>query len=504
MRLQALPLSVSQEKARYGSALRGTIVQEQVAGVICSVDAANGSCDVAASDGRFLSNIPLPGMAADPQGAGGSARIPRRNQPVVIQFGHGWPYIAAMLPVPTDDLADGRPSFDPTDGLSGTGDVDRVGSRPNYRARLPKLKAGDWMESGNQGQALGLLDGGIALLRGSTLAQVQAIGGSDTLKLVGRNTQLMTGFGEMEFGDSGGKAFFALRGGTDQISQVGAGARKWAFEALVGGLAGEGGATGLADLHVARTDGERVHSISLEVDGTARRTCLGNDVFRCGARQEASIAQGRSVIIDSGDDMLDVRNGDRYEMFAGSHNSDVLGSRYCRVGESRRDTIRNEWSVSVGRLASISVSGDPLQATPLTNALAVNVANGSVLFDIGNPLMMDVASAVSGFKVNTHLMGNIELLAKEFGMLMLDSKLAAGSVWIGASTESPNFEPAVLGLKFVEIITNILALFDSHVHQIPLPSVLIGGPTLQPLVPMTPIVSPNVPLSLSKKVMVGL
>jgi len=498
----------SHEKSLFGGALRDSPhKQPEIPGVIVRVNPAQGSCDVSAG-GNYYGNVPLPGLSRDVEGSGGSFEIPRRGTPVVLRLDVGWPVISQVLPISTDQEAVSRPSFDLDPTGSSSGDLFPTDDGPTFLGRMPKdMHLGDRGWVGNQGQKLAVLDGGVVVMEASPMARVEAIQDGDTLVMAGRNARLLTGFGNLEFRDEGGKSSFVFEGGTDQVTQTGAGKENWTVRAEMGG-----DAEGLLNFQTRDLGGQQVSSLTLEMDGSERRYNAGNTTVAVDGRHECSIRQGRQTYVQQGSDYLEVR-GVREEQIYGNHITEAFDTRFCRVGGDRRDTVMRDWSLAAMRNMKINVSGDALQSTPLTNALDVVVTNGSVMFDVGNVTAGDTVKAMSGFKVNTHGPGNVELLANELGMLMMDAALPTASVYVGAniSTQAtapkPSiFEPAVLGWKFIALMTALIATFDSHTHMLPPPLAALAffAPTLPPIPLMSATVAPNVPFSVSKKVMVGM
>lgn len=497
---------LASEKRIFGGALREPPKRSQMPGIIVRVNPLQGSCDVSAG-GNYYGNIPLPDLARDVEGSGGEFKIVRRGTPVVLRLDMGWPIIAQVLPISTDQEAVGRPSFklDPTGSASG--DLFSSDDGPTFLGRLPKdMHMGDRGWVGNQGQKLAILDGGVVSMEASPMALVEVNQDEDTLLMAGRNTRLMTGFGNIEFNDRGGKSSFVFEGGTDQITQTGAGKKNWTISAEMGGEA-----EGLVDFQTRNLGGQRVSSLTMNIDGSEQRYNAGNTSVAVDGAHQCTVKQGRSVFITQGSDYLEVR-GAREEQIYGNYITEAFDTRFCRVGGDRRDEVMRDWNLAAMRNMKVNVSGDALQANPTTNALDFTVTNGSVLFDIGNAAAGDFPKAMSGFKVNTHGPGNVELLATELGMLMIDAALPAASVYIGANiSTTPTapkggiFEPAVLGWKFIELITRIVTAHDTHVHILPPPlaSLAFFAPTLPPVIPMSPMVLPNLPFSVSKKVMVG-
>lgn len=498
----------STEKPLFGGALRQTPKQRtSVPGVIVRVNPLQGSCDVSAG-GNYYGNVPLPNLARDVAGSGGEFNVPRRGTPVVLRLDVGWPTISQILPISTDQEALDRPSFELDATGSSGGDLFAADDGPTFLGRLPKdMHLGDRGWIGNQGQKLAILEGGVVTLEASPMARVEAVQ-DDTLIMAGRNTRLMTGFGNVEFHDEGGKSWFVFEGGTDQVTQTGAGRDKWTIRAEMGG-----DAEGLVDFQTRDLTGQRVASVSMGMDGSEQRYNAGNTSVSVAGSHACSIQQGRSTLIQQGADYLEVQ-GDREERVYGNLITETFDTRFSRVGGDRRDTVMRDWSLATMRNMKVNVSGDAISSNPLTNALDFVVTNGSVMFDVGNALAGDLKKALSGFKVNTYGgAGNIELLANEAGLLMLDAALPTASVYIGANVSTQltapkgaGFEPAVLGWRFIALMNAIIATFDTHVHPLPPPLAFLAGgaPTLFPIVQMSATVQPNVPFSVSKKVMIGL
>ena len=503
-----MPMGFATEQPLFGGALRKSPHRaSQIPGVIARVNPLQGSCDVSAA-GNYYGNVPLPDLARDAEGSGGEFKIVRRGTPVVLRLDMGWPVIAQVLPISTDQEAVGRPSFaiDPS-GSSG-GDLFSNNDGPTFLGRMPKdLHMGDRGWVGNQGQRLAILDGGVISMEASPMAKVEVIQDEDTLLMAGRNTRLISGFGNVEFRDSGGKSSFVFEGGTDQITQTGAGKENWTIRTEIGGEA-----EGLVNLQTRNLEGQRIASLTMDMDGSERRFNAGNTSVAVEGSHECSIKQGRLIRIQQGNDFLEVQ-GAREEHVYGNYITEAFDTRFCRVGGDRRDTVMRDWTLAAMRNMKVNVSGDVALSNPTTNALDFTVTNGSVLFDVGSPIAGDSFKALSGFKVLTHGLGNVELLATELGMLMMDASLPLGSVYVGANLSSQKtapkgagFEPAVLGWKFIALMTAVVSTFDTHVHMLPPPlaALAFGAPTLVPLVLMSATVAPNIPFSVSKKVMVGM
>jgi len=493
----------SHEDPLFGGALTESPTRKKhKPGVIVRVNPKQGSCDVA-SEGCYYANVPMPGLDPDPEGSGGDYAVKKRGLPVMLRMDAGWPVISQVLPISTDPSALARPRFrvDPTS--SSSDELFDSADGPTFLGRMPRdAHMGDRVWMGNQGQHLALLEGGIATLSASPMSLVEVNQEGDTTLVAGRNTRILSGFGRMEFRDSEGKSSFLFEGGTDQLTQSGAGKENWTSHLEIGG-----NSEGVLDFRTQNLAGDRMTAFSIDMDGSASHYNAGNVTHSVDGIQENYVGQGRATLIQQGNDEYELSNGTRNERIYGNLTRECFDTLFCRVGSNRRDNVSSDWSIATGRNMKFNVSGDALFSNPTTNALDFTVTNGSVLFDVGNVVAGDTGKSISGFKVNTHGLGNVELLAKELGMAMMDAALPAASVYVGASLPyNPKFEPAVLGWKFITLIQTIVKTYDTHVHMLPPPVAALAAfaPTLTPILPMTPLVDPALPVSVSKKVMVGL
>jgi hypothetical protein len=494
--------AISSERLAFGSALgagaRANSSPRHLRCTILRVNPNKGRCDVY-GEGCLYSDVPFPGMTTSPTGTGGTFEIPKVGTPVLVRVSNGIASISQMLPVPTGDGAESKPRFSvletqPDTNLYPSNDGPTMG-------RLPLgMQPGDWCRMGDQGQCLAVLEGGVAKLKASPLAQVEAIGSGDTLKLTGHNLEMITGFGHVSFASDGGKNAFLFEGGTDQITQVGAGRTNWQVRARVGGQA-----EGLADFQLLNLRGERLFTVSLKDDGSVESYRKGHTYETYGGDRAVFLNQGDRRTLMSGDDVLRVVDGSRITTIAANDESQTFGTKTSMIAGARRDNIRNDWSMAVGKTVAFTISGATIP-TPITNALSFKVTKGSVYFDVGDPLAGDIPpSAISSFRVFTKSPGGqIELHAGKTGFVHIDSDMPIGSVWLGGNAFNIPTEPAVLGMQLISLLGQIAGYLDLHMHLLP-PSLSMYGPsTLMPVVQnYLSAVSAAVPTLVSKKVLVG-
>lgn len=464
---------------------------------ILRVNPEKGKCDIY-GEGCYYSDVALPGLTTSSEGAASTIEVPKRGTPVLARVVRGIAAISQYLPVPTDTEAESKPRFSVAE-TQESANFYSTNDGPTY-GRLPRgLLPGDWCKMGEEGQCFALLEGGVAKMRGSPLAQVEAIHDGDTLKLTGRNMQLLSGFGRVVFSDDGGKSAFLFEGGTDQITQVGGGEEKWQVRARVGGEA-----QGIADFQLLNLRGERLFSVSLSNDGSINGQRSGNTSISYGGTKTDDIKRGYSRITRTGNDSLRVADGNRIEWVGGNHQSEIFGTRDILISGSRHDNIRNTWGISVGRTMSFNISGAPIPVPIISKALSYEVTNGDVVFKIGDPLAGDLQSALSSFRVNVKSQGGqIDLQTGPTGLIWIDSGLPVGSIMIGGSMTSPAIEPAVLGIQLIKLLTQLATYYDTHQH-IPPPPLSMFGPVMTPIPPMYgATVASAAPTLVSKKVLIG-
>ena len=481
-------LAAGPGRSRHGSAnsvtyLRATIVR---------VNPDKGKCDVAGNN-SYYSDIPLPNMRMSAGGAGSTVEIPKRGTPVLLRITAGEATISQIIAVPTDSSVETRPRFPVIENATDT-TFYPSDDGPSF-GRLPKgLLPGDWCKMGEEGQCFALLDGGAVTMRATPMAKVEASRIHDTLNLKGRNLNMFTGFGNMIFTDSGGKSSFVFEGGTDQMTQTGGPLEKWQVRARIGGEA-----EGLADFQILGSHGERLFSVVLDGDGSIRQGRTGNTNSNYGGNLVEEIGTGYEKLVRSGNHDLTIMDGSRNDFIVGNDELKLFGSKATMIAGSRNDNIRNRWTLSVGQTATFNISGDPIP-TPLSRAMSFIVSNGSVVFDIGNPIAGDVPSAFSSFRVLTKSQGGqIELRSGITGFTWIDSDKPIGSVMIGGNILNPAIEPAVLGVQLLQLLLNQAMLYDTHTHISASP----GSPTGPTLLPQSPALVSTGATIMSKKVLIG-
>ncbi|RLC88619.1 MAG: hypothetical protein DRJ03_01735 [Chloroflexi bacterium] len=490
-RQQNLP-SGNTNDAQFGNWV-GAYSPVPVRGTIISVNPVSGSCVVKSEFGNFLSNVALPNSTQDPDGGGGTLDIPRRGQDVFVQFGVSHPFIVQFCPVSADLDKDTPPAFSLTE--VGLADVLDGGDAANFAGRLPvDGQPGDWAKIGNQGQRLGVLDGGVCVIGSSPWAQIYTIASpeKDITRIVGRHTQLYSQFGTLEFGEDGGKTWLKLEGGTDQLTESTISPANPTFRALVGGAS-----AGMMSLQTFDREGAPVYEHIVDYDGSVNFHSRGNQTLISEGSLIHDIQLGRTTRVLTENDNLSVLNGDRVEKYQGAQKTSVSGRKALNVGQDYAATVQRDIAFTAGRHIRFSAGGD-LKAKPGDVASQWNVTNGTLYFEIGNPASLDTQAARSGFKVLSMGGGDIMLGALRppsriiLGSMFPDSVVLGGDPMTGAAAFH-----AVKWETLVPILKTLALAIDSHIH------IGMGSPTTPNTVPITPTAETMFQLCRSINVMLG-
>ena len=354
MSIRRKPKGPTRRELAYGEPFNDTNLNDQwiERGNIVAVNPPTCTCNVETETRGRFNGVHFPYLVQDPEGCGGRVYVPRVGQQVVVQQGIGTPFISLGLPTSTDSNAGVGASAAFTEAATySKGALSFSPAAPaDYAAQLPRsLLPGDWMWLGNQGQHLALLDGGVAAMLASPWSQVSCSQEDDTTTVIGRNMNIVTGFGNIRFFDDAGKSGMLFEGRTDQTLESGYGRDNWTVQAKIGG-----DAEGLFDFRINNRDGEAVAKTIWKADGSVVNMTSGD--------QEQTF-DGNMGLTYNGDLLRSIKGSeiisvglDRTENFAGSHTTAVSQNRSCDVLNDRPDIISRDWSMSAGRVHSLKVS----------------------------------------------------------------------------------------------------------------------------------------------------
>lgn len=381
---------------------------------------------------------------------------------VVVSFDLGMPVIDGVLEIPS--AAATTPGI-PTTGVAGSG-LDGTTNRGvgSYRgpAEPSDLLPGDHVFANKSGARVGVLEGGLALLAGSPLAQVRAHGLGDLVEILSRNFRHVTDMGISEIKNADGRVNWSFRGGSDQTNETGADEENWTIRMDLGS---EGD---LFNFELTTPQGQTL--FKLHVDANGRCELFGRD----GVIIQSGAASGEPHVSEHGGDSQDIVRGDREVLTVGDVAATTQGNRAETVdgdatlacGNDLSQQAVRDYGLAVGRNAHYTFAGDGQDH----DALAMDVRTGHAKIAMGAPTFPTAKFAVTtlagdmtfesssggNFKV-TSLLGEASIEARTIKL----KTLAPDSVILGGDTLASHIT------KFEELkatVNMLMSLLDNHSH----------------------------------------
>jgi len=431
-------------------------------GWIFSVSTPRGSCDVKTASGRIHTDLPWPSA-----GGPGEVLVPHTGQRVEVRYDLGSPPVLSPAP---GNLASGRSS---SRNLANEPNAHESAAGPTFAQRIPfGLSEGDWVRVSSHGGVLALMDDGTALMRASELAQVVVVPMADLTRIVGRQLQLQSGAGQVEFATEDGKSNLRIDLGVDESTETHPLKEKWRVRCRVGE---EGD---IVDVRITDPSGGTVyrHHVGPAGDVDVEAATMAFDVlesvvFRTGDRFDVVAGKGMTLQTDG---VMRMSNGGTRVQSRGSSSLHAVGDLSLRAAAGAL-TLGG----TSGLIAQFQGPGIP---NPLTEAASFTVANGSVVWDVGFATDTDIQTALSGFRVNVGSVGGDIRLDSLFGHVSINSPLPGG-IKIGGPalphpapgwSPSPLSSPPVLSVPFLVWAAAVSAILETKTGGVP-------GATVQPL-----------------------
>lgn len=408
--------------------------------------------------------------------------VPKRGDRMLLSRVAGEPLLSKMPPpaVFNPDGEERVPRMTPIPaGAADDAYAQPEINGPDRRGNLPKdVLPGDRVEQGPDGQIMGLLSGGSALLKASDLAQIILTQARNLVRIVGNTVRLDTGMGVLEMRTEEGKSTLDLKLGADEATESGVSAENWRIRAELG-QEGE-----IMDLRVLDTRGRAVYRHHVDPDGR---------VDTLSRRKTEFVDETLRTVIGEDDDRF----------VAGDTRHDLRGDKVVEVGGSQHTTVSGNSALQTGNDLSLQAGHDLLlgatrsgrlffggSALSVADAFLLRAVNGDVTFDVGDPARGDVlASAINlrapvgGIRLTTGL-GRIQLNCAR-----------PGGVGLGGPGAKP-FHPVMYEF-FASMLRVLGALLDSHVH------VVAGVPSSPPVSPVSPTIIGMLPACKSRFVKLG-
>lgn len=418
------------------------------------------TCDVYTERGKLLTGLAWPGLPTviNPPGVGESLLVHFQAGTGILQKG---PPMVSIPPSINRAISHGP-------GAAETTNVPvNDPSQPNFAGKGPTdVLPGDYAIASPTGNYIGVLRGGVNTMKSGEFSKVETHQEKELVRLVGRVIQMFAGAGSVVLDNEDGKTSLVFQIGADE----GAESNPHQENFRIRYSAGQRG--NLSDFRVTDGKGKTVYSAHVFPDGRSERESLSDNQIL--TEDKRTTARDH---FDSG------RN------FAGEFAQEVnfrAGAklRLRSLGRMSLNSINNmsffsgnNMSLTSGNTLSVKANG-PLIPLPINEAMKFDATNGSVVFDIGNPLSGDTGLVNPGFLVDT-LTGDTRFTSLSGGF-SVDS---VGQVKLGGPPLS--FHPfpvlphptsrAIVHDRFMAAIA-ALAL-ELAVHQHPSPA---GGLTLPP------------------------
>jgi hypothetical protein len=366
-----------------------------ITGEILYVNVKSRSAMVYDEDHDKFIEIPLlPKGRDDDLRLNTSEYIPKEGTKVLLQYSNGEAKILGPAPILSEyrdinnkkiqrkltNVSTGDPllygiitdELSTQDGYSET-NCDLVGSNdPIYKktegntnnfsgTSFPDVLPGDHIFTTKDGNALGVLEGGVTYFKASELCQIIGIKYNDLMRIVSRNFEQFTDFGNISIKNDNGATSYVIEGAASQ-SEVRD--NRFTFRMEMGSA---------GDLYkVSVLDGQsrEVSMFHMKSDG---------EIFSLMQNQKTIIRKNKTEII----------HGTVECHFQGAVNSDyksdyvkiIHGSEQRQISNNKTIGIKNDHTVSIGRNSSNNIGGTKLEnilgSIPLSNAVEQNISVGT-------------------------------------------------------------------------------------------------------------------------------
>lgn len=439
-------------------------------GQVVSADPVRMSYTVRTMRGRPLQGVPRIRYSPD------DLTILPRGTSVVIRYDLGLPVIDGVLDLPAAEPESG--------GIPATG-VDSQGSASSdpltgsYRGpgEPSDLLPGDTLLANKSGARAGVLEGGVALLRGSGMAQVRAHVLNDLVEIISRNYRHVTDMGISEVKNADGRVNWSYRGASDQTNEAAGSEENWTIRWDLGSIGD------LLNFELTTPQGQTLFRLHVDSNGRAEIFGLDGVVIQSGSRNnEPHISEHGGDSVDTVHGARTVSTGsDVTETTQGSHSMTVDGTHTQMAGVDWAVSAVRDVGVSAGRNMNVVATGEKTGTT----ALNVSSLGGNYETTVGQPSYPSANYLVRTFK------GNMTFRSSLGGNFLVESALGElHSTTRRAILETMAPDSVILGgnalvahvAKFEQLeilLRAMMTAFDSHIHT------LGGAPTSSPTVPMT-------------------
>jgi len=417
---------------------------------------------------------------------------------VLVSYEFGDPIILGIVTRLNNQASNTTPfSVADVGGFGGEGqNKDLLGTGGNYRlpSEPTSCMPGDWVQTCADGNMIGVLAGGMNVVRSGAFSQIRTHLLNDLVEIISRNYRHVTDMGEFTIKNNDGRINMSFRGGSDQKTEAGSDEENWSIKFDLGS---EGD---MLNLELCTPKGQTLFRFHVDADGQCEIYGINGVSINSGSAangvsseestgNKAKKIQGSQTTVISGSDTLNV---------GGNAKTSVTGDYAVNAGNDLSSNAVRDYGISAGRGLFVAVQG-----STLGDAVVFDIDSGDWVVDIGGPTSLN---PTSGYKMTTWA-GNMEFLSMAAGNFEVTSLLGQLKARTLKTILSTNNLPdsVVLGgdsitghiVKFEQLQAHLLHLYgllDLHTHPItgtagPFPVV---GNALPPLVPFTPQLSAEI------------
>lgn len=333
----------------------------------------------------------------------GDKRILPKGTRVALSEDYGPLLILGVIPA-TSGRDDNENRITVT-GESGSGGEDPIAqnkeSAANYRTKnTPRdLNPNDWVQVGEEGNLIGVLGGGVNVVKSSAFAQIRTHLLNDIVEIISRNFRHVSDMGTSEIKNDGGRITWSFRGGADQLTEAGADQENWTIRIDLGA---EG------DLfHFALTQPDGGTNFSFHVNNEGKLTvytATGVDDRTGGNRRETTLGDR---ITDVKGNENTITRGNQTEKVNGTRDAMVAMSDTLNVGNDRTTSIQRHLTETVGGKHEEKIVGGNVALMKPGDLARETTLNAGWKVNIGDPLSGANPAALAGFNLNTFT-GDIE------------------------------------------------------------------------------------------------
>jgi hypothetical protein len=372
------------------------------------------------------------------------------------------------------------------------------------------LLEGDWLRQSPDGNLVGVLAGGVNVLKSSPMSQIRTHQLQDLVEIISSTYRHLTSMGDLRIQNDGGKTSLIWRAGANQ-TETGANAGHWTIRLDVG-------ATGdVFNFEVTTPEGNTLAKVHMSGDGRLELTGVSGVDITSGDRgpMREDVAGSRHTKIRGAWD-LSVK-GDNDLLVQGARTAEVAKNDSLTVGNDLNENVSNARNTYVGGKATEKVAGGGSVPPPVPTQVAkeIQLLNGGYLLEVGDPAKGSLPTGLQGMNFVSHV-GGINFVMMPTAMpppvgafsvitsLPMSVLLGANGAAVknpltGGYTITPVAPFGVMKYEpFMAMMTALLTWLDTHVH----PSAV--GPTGPPAAPSSAMINPLIAPIRSVRVMVGM